>query len=154
MFIAHRIQHWTMKLRSEKYVIGRLENTIVFISIASHIGNRRGVQCADRPVMNECDSLEGPFLYIELPSFFLQSLDLGRQLSLSTTQNNLPLDQLYCDIKRGGRERKYQRQISGLRQPYISPSNYMPTYIQLRLVTDYSMAVPCGRRPHHLTILP
>ncbi|KEY64045.1 Sat17 [Stachybotrys chartarum IBT 7711] len=29
----------------------RLENTIVFTGIASYIGNRRGVQCADGPVM-------------------------------------------------------------------------------------------------------
>ncbi len=39
----------------------------------------------------------GISLYIELPSSPLQSLDLVRQLSLSTSQKHLHLDQLYCD---------------------------------------------------------
>lgn len=36
----------------------RIENTIAFTGIASYIGNRRGVQCADGPVMSKQAQME------------------------------------------------------------------------------------------------
>ncbi|GAP84013.1 putative taurine catabolism dioxygenase [Rosellinia necatrix] len=41
-FVMRGLKPWNYK---------RLENTIVFTGIASHIANQRGVQCADGPVM-------------------------------------------------------------------------------------------------------
>jgi len=41
-FVLRGLEPWRYK---------RLENTIVFTGVASYIGNRRGVQCADGPVM-------------------------------------------------------------------------------------------------------
>jgi hypothetical protein len=42
----------------------RLENTIAFTGIASYIGNRRGVQCADGPVMSKFPDTLGLAKYI------------------------------------------------------------------------------------------
>lgn len=43
-FVLRGLKPWTYK---------RLENTIVFTGISSYIANRRGMQCADGPVMSE-----------------------------------------------------------------------------------------------------
>ncbi|KAL2680343.1 Taurine hydroxylase-like protein sat17 [[Neocosmospora] mangrovei] len=52
--LSHRVHHEEgfFVLRGlEPWRYKRLENTIVFTGIASHIGNRRGMQSADGPVM-------------------------------------------------------------------------------------------------------
>ena len=43
-FVLRGLQPWRYK---------RLENTIVYTGIASYIGNQRGVQCINGPVMSE-----------------------------------------------------------------------------------------------------
>ena len=43
-FVLRGLQPWRYK---------RLENTIVFTGIASYIGNQRGMQSTDGPVMSE-----------------------------------------------------------------------------------------------------
>ena len=50
-FVLRGLQPWRYR---------RIENTIAFTGIASYIGNRRGVQCANGPVMSEyTESPEG-----------------------------------------------------------------------------------------------
>ena len=51
-FVVRGLQPWRYR---------RIENTIAFTGIASYIGNRRGVQCADGPVMSR-------YYYEYLPS--------------------------------------------------------------------------------------